>query len=831
MSFTNTALAQTTIWSENFESYSDGATAGAGIPAGVSSWSSNSGLAVDVNRGQHTMRGNQVSTSSWITAAIPILKFADVQITMDLAGSGNNLDNSDFLRCEYSYNGTDWTEFYYVNNNLSSTTASINNLNGTSLYIRVTIQNGGKNEYHYIDNVLVQGRLVASPGCTVPVIPSDGQSDIDVDATLNWAPASGASGYYISLGTDAAATNIENAIDLGNVTSYTPSSALSFLTDYYWQVVPYNNYGNATGCSIWSFTTADISYCQAGADTEDEYIARVQIGTINNASGDWSVGGYGDFSSFSTILQQGQKNVALNLDIGNWWDSDDVSAWIDWNNNGSFEASESVVCDNDAQASNVYSFDVPDDATVGTVRMRIRLKYYGNACEVDGACDNKIYGEVEDYSIVILASCNISTYNVTGGGEYCAGDGGVAVGLDDSETGVTYELYLNSSATGNTVSGTGAAISFGNQSTAGTYTVVGTNDIDACEVSMNGSATVTENPVPSAPTIGTVTQPTCTEATGNVVLNGLPSSGTWIVTQNPGSTTTLGTGTSTTITGLAENDYTFTVALINSGNGLSAEYFNNMTLSGTPALTKTDATVGFNWGNGGPGAPIGNDNFSVRWSGKILPLYSENYTFTTNSDDGIRLWVNGTQVINNWTDHAATINTGTIDLSAGQLYDIVLEFYENGGQAVAELSWSSASQTLEIIPQSQLYATGTISTGCPSPSSSTFTINAQPLAPSIITQPSANDESYCLNDPATSLAVIAAGDGLNYQWYSNTSPSTSGGTTVGGDSPSYTPLTTSAGTLYYYVVISGNCAPEVTSSVSGAITVNPLPNTGDIIPD
>ena len=64
---------------------------------------------------------------------------------------------------------------------------------------------------------------------------------------------------------------------------------------------------------------------------------------------------------------------------------------------------------------------------------------------------------------------------------------------------------------------------------------------------------------PTAPTVGTITQPTCTVATGSVVLSGLPAAGTWTLTRTPGGTTTTGTGTTTTITGLAPGTYTYTV--------------------------------------------------------------------------------------------------------------------------------------------------------------------------------------------------------------------------------------------------------------------------------
>jgi len=254
---------------------------------------------------------------------------------------------------------------------------------------------------------------------------------------------------------------------------------------------------------------------------------------------------------------------------------------------------------------------------------------------------------------------------------------------------------------------------------SGTYTF---NYADAAGCSLSSPIIISStNPAIAAPTIGTITQPTCSLATGSVVLNGLPA-GAWELTTSPGGVVTTGTGVTTTISGLSPGTYTYSVIGANNGTGLKGEYFNNMTLTGTPALTRTDATVNFDWVNGNPGAPINNDGFSARWSGQIQPLYSETYTFTTRSDDGIRLWVNGVQIINNWTDHAVTTNTGTISLTAGVKYAIVLEFYENGGQAVSQLSWNSTSQTNQIIPQSQLYP-GIV---CSSLASANVVINSQP---------------------------------------------------------------------------------------------------------
>jgi hypothetical protein len=136
--------------------------------------------------------------------------------------------------------------------------------------------------------------------------------------------------------------------------------------------------------------------------------------------------------------------------------------------------------------------------------------------------------------------------------------------------------------------------------------------------------------------------------------------------------------------------------------GLSAEYFDNIDLTNL-RVTRVDPTVNFNWGTGSPDPSVAPDTFSARWTGTVTPQFSQPYTFYTTSDDGVRLWVNNVLIIDNWTDHAPTENSGTtVALTAGQAYSIRMEMYENGGGATATLSWSSASQPKQIIPSSRL---------------------------------------------------------------------------------------------------------------------------------
>jgi hypothetical protein len=144
--------------------------------------------------------------------------------------------------------------------------------------------------------------------------------------------------------------------------------------------------------------------------------------------------------------------------------------------------------------------------------------------------------------------------------------------------------------------------------------------------------------------------------------------------------------------------------LFPTGNGLRATYFDNADFTGTSVL-RLAPTVNFDWTTGSPVAGIGADTFSARFTGQVLAVESGTYTFRTNSDDGVRLWVNGQLVIDNWTNHAPTYNTGTITLQAGVKYDIRLEYYEAAGGALLQLEWMRPGQgAFAVIPQANLFS-------------------------------------------------------------------------------------------------------------------------------
>jgi len=170
---------------------------------------------------------------------------------------------------------------------------------------------------------------------------------------------------------------------------------------------------------------------------------------------------------------------------------------------------------------------------------------------------------------------------------------------------------------------------------------------------------------------------------------------------NWGESHTLGVGP---IASLAEGQLVpvAPVAFI-AGNspGLRGDYYDNVDFTAL-GIVRTDPTIDFAWGQGTPAPEVGADIFSVRWTGWIQPRYTERYTLHTISDDGVRLWIDGVLVIENWTNHGATEDTATIDLEAERLYSVRMELYDQGGAATARLLWSSQRQAREAIPTSRL---------------------------------------------------------------------------------------------------------------------------------
>lgn len=119
---------------------------------------------------------------------------------------------------------------------------------------------------------------------------------------------------------------------------------------------------------------------------------------------------------------------------------------------------------------------------------------------------------------------------------------------------------------------------------------------------------------------------------------------------------------------------------------LLAEYFANRTLSGEPVLTRCEGPPAHQWADGSPAPGINPDLFSVRWTGNV-ELEAGTYGFTATADDGIRVLLDGTEVIDGWVDQPATTYTGTATVTGG-VHALRIEYYEGAGHATVNVSWA-----------------------------------------------------------------------------------------------------------------------------------------------
>ena len=128
-----------------------------------------------------------------------------------------------------------------------------------------------------------------------------------------------------------------------------------------------------------------------------------------------------------------------------------------------------------------------------------------------------------------------------------------------------------------------------------------------------------------------------------------------------------------------------------SGGGLSGTYFAAGGLT-QPTLIQTDPAINFSWGHTSPAAGVPASNYSVQWEGQFLAPSAGTYNFQTYTAGGVQLWINNTEVINDWTSHAATTDTEAtgLALAAGQYVTVKMDYW-NDTQATASPSTATTS--------------------------------------------------------------------------------------------------------------------------------------------
>lgn len=142
---------------------------------------------------------------------------------------------------------------------------------------------------------------------------------------------------------------------------------------------------------------------------------------------------------------------------------------------------------------------------------------------------------------------------------------------------------------------------------------------------------------------------------------------------------------------------------LEESHGLEGSYYDQLEFLGE-SFWRIDAELNFNWGKEPPLSGMGKDDFSVRWQGLLLAPVSGNYTFYIYVSDGARLWVNEQLLLTSWTKQQQPVElSGQLELTAGSLVPLRVEYYESKNRAVLQFFWKRPGGVREILPQRYLY--------------------------------------------------------------------------------------------------------------------------------
>ena len=443
-------------------------------------------------------------------------------------------------------------------------------------------------------------------------------------------------------------------------------------------------------------------------------------------------------------------------------------------------------------------------------------------------------------------------YSVVGGGSYCTGGNGVSVTLSSSQAGINYQLKIDGANSGSPVSG-GSTVTWTNQTTAGTYTVVGTNATTGCSQLMNSSATVTVNPLPTVYTLsggGSY----CTGGSGvQVTLSGSQSGTNYQLKVNEGSNSgspVAGTGSQLSWSNQTLGGSYTVVATSGWGCVQTMSSNANVTViqlpssysvggggtyctggSGVP-VTLSGSEGGVNYqlkvNGSNSGSPVNGNGIQLTWNNQTTV---GNYTVVaTNVSAGCTQTMGGsTNVSTNPLPTAFTVGGGGAFCSGGSGVSVTLSSSQSGinyqlkvngsnsGSAVAgtgsNLTWNNQTTGGAYT----IVATNT-STGCSQTmnGSATVTVNALPTL-----YTAGGGGSYCSGGSGVSVTLNGSQSGVNYQLKINGSNS---GSAVAGTGASLTWANqTTSGT---YTVVATNASTGCSQTMSGnaSVFINSLPS-------
>jgi hypothetical protein len=390
---------------------------------------------------------------------------------------------------------------------------------------------------------------------------------------------------------------------------------------------------------------------------------------------------------------------------------------------------------------------------------------------------------------------------------------------------------------GTTYNGTGTTYTVTGLAAGTTYTFTVTNAVGCVSGSSENAVVNAQPAAPSAPVVGTVTQPTCAVATASVVLSGLPATGSWTLTRTPGGNTYIGSGTTYTVTGLAAgNSYTFAVTNASMCTSDASAGVNINSQSATPVTPSlgniTQPTCAVSTGSvvltslPSQGTwtltrmPGGNTNTGSGPSTTVSGLNPGTYTFTVTNAGGCTSAASsgaviqsqpipGVPTVGTITQPTCALATGSVSLTGLPASGSWIVTRSPGGVTT---TGSGTLLSVQNLVSGTYTFTVTNASGCTSASSSGVVIANQPVpsspVPGKVTQPSCQ---------VTSGSVSLSGLPASGAWILTLLP---GGNTINGNGTNYTVTGLATGTYTFTVTNASGCV----SSASSQIVINNLPD-------
>jgi len=418
--------------------------------------------------------------------------------------------------------------------------------------------------------------------------------------------------------------------------------------------------------------------------------------------------------------------------------------------------------------------------------------YFIVATNTITGCNDTMTGVVP---VVVNPIPNV--YSVMGGGNYCAGTGGVDITLGGSDIGLMYQLYMGSTPSGAAMTGTGGSIDFGNRTTAGTYTVIATDPLTTCSGPMGAMATVGINALPLMHSV-TGGGAYCAPGGSGVNVN-LDASETGINYQllylgSPAGSAVAGTGGSISF-GLQTGVGAYTVLATDTTTGCTSTTTSSAVVSTNPAPAVDSVIGGGNYCAGGTGRHIGIDGttFGIQYqlyrgttpvgsliSGTGGPVdfgaqtVAGTYTIVASPGGVCETNMDGSAMINitplpnahsltgggNYCNGTTGVNVGTDGSDAGVKYQLYVDGVLHGA------AMNGTGSALDFGPQTTggtytLVATDTTS-GCSANTSTSgmVTVNLLPLPASFNVT---GGGAYCAGGTGVHVTLAGSATNVNYQ--------------------------------------------------------------------